>query len=595
MVDDDVVLEVAPPRCFFAGDGSRHLNLVLREVARMGGFQRSSRVYAGRGRGAGAARVLGTGAPQNSLRAVKVAPRIVRLRGRISAFQQHLRYNQRAGVGRETLYGPLYDGRKDSADGRRFLERTRTDTYQFRIVVAVEHGWEYSSLRHLTRRLFTEMETDLGCALEWIAADHYNTGFPHTHVILRGADEGGRELRIARGYLREGMRLRAARIVALDLAPPNPEDPRHQSFVDAGKPVPTPLETRLETLADAHGRLLLAGKGFDAFTHSLLAARLQTLKSLGLADELRGGRWQLQRHLHPSLEALATRGTRLGHLAEEVTRHALIRTARQRAIFDPVAAGRGALLGCLLGQGRGMDGRNFLAVDGHDGRSYFVDLGFLAPGPLPPQAIVAITPSARAPQPSDRTIAAVARAHDGRYSLAHHRAYDPSLAAGEGERHLARLTALGAPLDLREISAGLWQLDKDFLAKVSRFATAQARLYPVAVKVLSQTPLETLLAGGAPYWLYQEPVSGLALSGLGFGRRLQDARGHWQRTATAMGVAEPDILPLWEVRPHQALTRHHGALEGPGQIVRPESLERNRIDTNFWLVAKRERGPAIAR
>jgi type IV secretory pathway VirD2 relaxase len=595
MVDDDMVLEVAAPRSLFADDGPRHLNLVLREVARMGGFRHSRRVYAGRGRGAGAARVLELGERQKFPRGVRVAPRIVRVRGRISAFQQHLRYLQRAGVGRETLYGSLYDGRQDDVDGRSFLERARADRYQFRIVVAVEHGWEYPSLRHLTRRLFCEMQTDLGCGLEWIAADHYNTGLPHTHVVLRGVDDRGEELRLARDYLRAGMRLRASKIVALDLAPPIPEDPRHQLFAEAGKCAPTPLEPRLAALTDTHGSLVLAGRGFDSFNHSLLAARLQTLKSLGLAEEQRGGRWQLLAHLHPTLEALATRVTRLDILDGEVARHTRVRTARQRAIFDPVAAGRGVLVGCVLGQGRGTDGRNFLVVDGHDGRSYFVDLGFLAPLPLPHRAIVAITPSPRAPQSLERTIAAVARAYDGRYSLVHHRAFDPDLAAGEGERHLQRLTALCAQLDLREIGPGVWQLEKDFLANVTRVATAQARLYPVAVKVLSAAPLEQLLTGGAPSWLDHEPVRSLALSGVGFGRSMQDALGHWRGPGTAIKAMEPENAPVLDCGPQQGPAIPPGAPVWPEQVVRHKTLDRNPNDTNFCLVAKRERASAIAR
>ena len=568
MVDENSEPFSTARTSLFAGDRERHLNLVLRAVARMGGFARRRRAYAGRGQGAGAASVLALGGAQKFSRGVRVAPRIVRVRGHVCAAQQHLRYLQRAGVGRETLHGSLYDGSQDKADGRSFLERSRADPYQFRIVVAVEHGWEYASLRHLTRRLLKEMELDLGSALEWVAADHYNTGFPHTHIVLRGVDGHGDELRIAGAYLREGMRLRAAKIVELDLAPPDPEDSRHQCLADAGKRAPTPLEPRLEALADAHGSLVLAGRGLDSFQHSLLAARLQTLKALGLAEERRGGRWHLLAHLHPTLEALATRDIRLGILDGAVAHHALVRTARQRAIFDPVSAARGALVGCVLGQGRGSDGRNFLAVDGHDGRSYFVDLGFLAPGSLSHQAIVAITPRPRAPQPLDHIIAAVAKLHEGHYSLAYHRASHPDLVAGEAERCLQRLAALGADLDLREIRPGRWQLEEDFLARIARFATARARLYPVAVKILSEAPLEQLLAGGVPSWLYHEPVRGLAWSALGFGGRMQDAIGHWQTPGTRIAVERPEPTPVVDWSLHQGPARDHGARGRPRQLGR---------------------------
>ncbi len=595
MNDDDMFPEIAMRRSLFVSGGPSHLNLILREVARMGGFYRGERKHVGRGRGAGVARVLGLVAPQAFQRTVRVAPRIMRVRGRVSAVQQHLRYLQREGVGRDTLRGTLYDGSKEHADGRSFLERSRTDPYQFRIVVAVEHGWEYPALRHLTRRLLKEMELDLGSELEWVAADHYNTGLPHTHVVLRGIDDHDQELRIARDYLREGMRLRAGKIVQLDLGPPDPADPRRLLFAEAEKRAPTPLEAQLETLADAHGRLVLAGKGFESFHHSLLAARLQTLKALGLAEELRGGRWQLHAHAPSTLEALATRAVRLGTLEGEITRHALVRCARQRAIFDPVSAGRGALIGCVLGQGRGNDGRNFLVVDGHDGRSYFVDLGFLAPLKAPAQAIVAITASARAPQRGDCVIAEVAKAHGWRYSLAYHRDHDPSLAPGEGERLLKRLAMLGAHLDLREIGPGLWQLEKDFLASITRFAKAQAQLYPVDVEVLAKTPLSQLVTMGALTWLDREPVRGLALSDFGFGRRLQDALSHRRQLHTAVDMPGPENAPIPGYGPQEAQPSRQGELAWTAHAGRQESLDRNRIDTNFCFVTQRERSPAIAR
>jgi type IV secretory pathway VirD2 relaxase len=30
-----------------------------------------------------------------------------------------------------------------------------------------------------------QMEADLGTKLDWVAVNHYNTGHPHVHVIVR--------------------------------------------------------------------------------------------------------------------------------------------------------------------------------------------------------------------------------------------------------------------------------------------------------------------------------------------------------------------------------------------------------------------------
>jgi len=64
-----------------------------------------------------------------------------------------------------------------------------------------------------------QMEKDLGTQLDWVAVDHYNTAHPHTHIVLRGKDDKGDDLIIAREYIAHGMRERAAEIVSLDLGP----------------------------------------------------------------------------------------------------------------------------------------------------------------------------------------------------------------------------------------------------------------------------------------------------------------------------------------------------------------------------------------
>src|SRR3546814_12381003 len=64
-----------------------------------------------------------------------------------------------------------------------------------------------------------QMEEDLDTRLDWVAVDHYNTGHPHTHIVLRGKDDRSHDLVIAREYIAQGMRERAAEIVTFDLGP----------------------------------------------------------------------------------------------------------------------------------------------------------------------------------------------------------------------------------------------------------------------------------------------------------------------------------------------------------------------------------------
>jgi type IV secretory pathway VirD2 relaxase len=98
----------------------------------------------------------------------------------------HMRYLQRDGTTRVGERGALYSEREDRADGKDFLARGEGDRHQFRFIVAPEDGSEYDDLKPLVRRFMAQAEKDLGTKLDWVAVDHFNTGHPHSHVIVRG-------------------------------------------------------------------------------------------------------------------------------------------------------------------------------------------------------------------------------------------------------------------------------------------------------------------------------------------------------------------------------------------------------------------------
>jgi type IV secretory pathway VirD2 relaxase len=52
-----------------------------------------------------------------------------------------------------------------------------------------------------------------------VAADHFNTGHPHSHVVIRGRGDNGKDLVIARDYFAHGFRARAADLITRELGP----------------------------------------------------------------------------------------------------------------------------------------------------------------------------------------------------------------------------------------------------------------------------------------------------------------------------------------------------------------------------------------
>ncbi len=93
------------------------------------------------------------------------------------------------------------------------------DPHQFRIIVAPKDGAEFNELKPFIRDLMTQAESDLGTKLDWVAVDHFNTGHPHTHIIIRGRDDKGGDLIIARDYISQGLRERARNLATLELGP----------------------------------------------------------------------------------------------------------------------------------------------------------------------------------------------------------------------------------------------------------------------------------------------------------------------------------------------------------------------------------------
>ncbi len=205
-------------------EGRRYLQRVLQAAALTGKAGGKGKTFHGNriGRGSGVGRVLASRDHYAAFRQrrVIVKSRVVKLKGTgLRAAAQHLRYIQRDGVTRDGEPGQLYDAENDRAETKPFLGRCEEDRHQFRIIVSAEDGAAYDDLKPVTRRLMQQMEEDLGTKLDWVAVDHFNTGHPHTHIVLRGKDGRGHDLIIARDFMAQGMRERAAEIVSLDLGP----------------------------------------------------------------------------------------------------------------------------------------------------------------------------------------------------------------------------------------------------------------------------------------------------------------------------------------------------------------------------------------
>ena len=144
--------------------------------------------------------------------------------------------------------------------------------------------------------------------------------------MLRGKDDRGENLVIAREYISHGMRERAAELVTLDLGPRTDLEIEQRLRRDVGagaadrdRPPAAPRCGR-----DA-GSWPPADR--DPFQQALRAGRLQKLARLGLAEELGGGRWRLADGIGDALRQMGERGDIIRTMQRELSARRLDRPA----------------------------------------------------------------------------------------------------------------------------------------------------------------------------------------------------------------------------------------------------------------------------
>jgi type IV secretory pathway VirD2 relaxase len=553
MSDDDFIPRLGRIR---SKDGKKVVKYGGRIVAaaRLAGTKsgaRSRRFDGSRiGRGASIARLLSSRDRLAGFRGrraiVKVS--LVRLAGRGGqAARAHMRYVQRDGVTREGQPGALYGPDTDRADGREFLERTASDRHQFRFIVSAEDGTDYPDLKPFVRRLMTQVEHDLDTRLDWVAVDHFNTERPHTHIVLRGVDDRGDNLIIARDYIAHGLRERASELVTLDLGPRTDQEIEARLRHGVDQERLTPIDRRLLRRMDANREVSAADN--DPFQQSIAAGRLRKLKAMDLADDIGSGRYRLADTLEETLRHIGERGDIVRLMQRELTARRLDRAGVEQVVSIDL---REPIVGQLIRRGLSDEhrDRHYAMIDGIDGRVHYVDIGNGDATPSVPEGTtVRIEPRVAAVTQADRTVDAVARANGGRYSIDLHLRHDPQASEAFATTHVRRLEAMRrAGAVVQRHDDGSWTIDENHLAEAERFALRDLRSRPVTLTTLSRSPVADLASADAPTWLDRELADGqpTAVRDVGFGREVRTAlaaRRQWL-IAQQFGVDEGSVLRL---------------------------------------------------
>ncbi|MGE0743477.1 MAG: hypothetical protein AB7O98_19245 [Hyphomonadaceae bacterium] len=205
---------------------------------------------------------------------------------------------------RTVFYGAASDG----VDGGECAASwAKTDRRHFRLILAPENGTKLGDLKDYTREVMRRAEIALGTRLEWVAVDHWDTDNPHTHIVLRGVRDDGRDLIIPREFVQHGFRSVARDVATERLGSRTREDDRLALHREVRAHRPTRLDQWIADQLDKDGKVriadLRAANGDPAATDAL-KGRAHELRRLGLANEVSRNVLQFTPNWRDGLKAL---------------------------------------------------------------------------------------------------------------------------------------------------------------------------------------------------------------------------------------------------------------------------------------------------
>jgi type IV secretory pathway VirD2 relaxase len=510
-------------------------SLVIGRLVRHGHGRRGP----GRARRARVAEPAHGFAPKRSARRVVIKAHVQRLsRHGAQGAARHLRYIERDGVEKDGSPGVLYG--RDGPVAREVFEEPRVgERHQFRFIVSPEDGRDLD-LTAYTRSLMGRVERDLGRRIEWAAVNHFDTEHPHVHVVVRGVDLDGVQLRMEPAYISRGMRW-SAQELATDWLGPRLESEIQRTYErEVTQERLTSLDRELARLAqdrriDAQAFEQRAGHP----PPEMFALRLEQLRQRGLAERISDTTWELADRWQEELRELGFRGDRLKQI------HRALHGA-DPARFHVVGPGQGIpdghgnvvegpLVGRVVRKGLADEskGTYYAVLETPAGAVYHLPVTMRAIDEIKRGELVTFSAERREPaiRPIDRHLVAVAGERGGIYEIAPDARPTRELQAA-GTR-LVQLERMG--LATRELP-DRWRLAPDLLEQIEVRQRESPR-YQLSVKPMALS-LDQQAAERGPVWL--DEVDPRTLPGQGLGAEVLAALGRRSEMLRELGIAPDD-------------------------------------------------------
>ncbi len=471
-----------------------------------------------------------------------IARKVLSHAAALKALGSQLRYLERETAGAENG-GRFFDGQGDQADPKAFRLNCRDDPGHYRLIVSPDDDCVLPDLRDYGRRLMQAVAQERGARLEWIAADHYDTGRPHLHILLRDRCLDGGRLALERRFLNGGLKETAEELATELIGPQVDRFPTRTLKADRF----TPLDCVM--LEEAPGGVLEASR-LPLHWRPDVLRRLGHLESRGWVEALAPGVWKVPPDLRSTLrkvsqrdarEIAAVRALRDGGWSDD--RH------RLRALaLEP----RERLVGAFVGvhrTGPYSRGSQELVVDATDGRLAHVLMrdvhSVMCLDRIQKGAVVEVVGAPREPRAVDGTIAEVAAASGGIWSTENHVAARPDDWRKFVGFHLKRVEALARDGACSPLGEGRFAIPADFTRRAMQ---ADADLWGPSehrLRVLDHRTLEEQVSAPGLTWLDRlmsrtERVDLAGPFGDAVGRALPEREKRLRMTG--LGAGDPLVL-----------------------------------------------------
>jgi type IV secretory pathway VirD2 relaxase len=445
--------------------------------------------------------------PTAKSRRCVVKARVVRMNEHgMKAARLHLAYIERDGVERDGSEGRLY-GSSDAIDRGSLSETIPGEHHQFRFIVSPEDDIDLTTF---TRDLMGRVERDLGVRLRWGAVNHYNTDNPHAHVIVRGVDDSGRQVRIDRSYISEGMRWQAQHLLTAELGPRLDHEIERQLEREVGQERLTTIDRRLADILGPDqttdvARLALTT---DSRNRRRIIGRLKVLETLHLAARTSPRSWRLAANWQTALRDLGERGDIIKRI------HRALGAAGDPSRYEVIddRADHPTMEGVLRRKGLHdeLRGDVYAVVETMRGEAAYVRLDPVASEAVTEGVVVRVAVEKQAwAKPMDRVLEQVARENGGVYDpAAHLRALrqQPIAIGGRGvpaeaviEANVRRLSRLERYRLVTRLEGGRWRVPPDLVSTLKTREVTHPRRF-LRVQTIAP-PIDRQISARAPSWL----------------------------------------------------------------------------------------------